>query len=116
MTTEIDLVCGRNGDPNIWLIEAKDPVSVYGFAETARELRTFYSDSKTKGPIKPCYATQLSRPYKVLTETQFLATLGDTYKKPPLAPASLRGIIKRSDQQRLANLLNYRVQECSPKR
>lgn len=128
VTTEIDLVSGRNGDPNIWLIEAKDPVSVYGFAETARELRTFYRDSKAKGRIKPCYATQLSRkeselkpyvediakelgvasppdhgahvlqtlfvtrhltpagywvsrPYKVLTETQFLTTLGDTYKR-----------------------------------
>ncbi len=125
VTTEIDLVCGRNGDPNIWLIEAKDPVSVYGFAETARELRTFYRDSKIKGRIKPCYATQLSRkeselkpyvediakelgvvsppdhgahvlqtlfvtrhltpagywilrPYKVLTETQFLIALEDT--------------------------------------
>lgn len=61
LTTEIDLVCGRDGDPNIWLIEAKDPVSVHGFAETARQLRTFYNDSQRKGRIKPCYATQLSR-------------------------------------------------------
>jgi len=123
VTTEIDLVCGRSGDPNIWLIEAKDPASVYGFAETARQLRTFYRDSESKGRIKPCYATQLSRkeselrpyveeiakklgvdaqqnhgeyvlhtrfvtrhltpagyvasrPYEVLTATQFLAALG----------------------------------------
>jgi len=61
LTTEVDLVCGRSGDPNIWLIEAKDPASVYGFAETARQLRTFYSDSENKGKIKPCYATQLAR-------------------------------------------------------
>lgn len=61
LTTEIDLVCGRPGDPNIWLIEAKDPASVYGFAETARQLRTFYRDSESKGRSKPCYATQLSR-------------------------------------------------------
>lgn len=61
LTTEVDLVCGRSGDPNIWLIEAKDPASVYGFAETARQLRTFYSDLENKGKIKPCYATQLAR-------------------------------------------------------
>ncbi|WP_146113374.1 MULTISPECIES: hypothetical protein [unclassified Arthrobacter] len=61
LTTEIDLVCGRVGDPNIWLIEAKDPATVHGFAETARQLRSFYLDSEVKGRIKPCYATQLSR-------------------------------------------------------
>lgn len=124
LTTEVDLVCGRSGDPNIWLIEAKDPASVYGFAETARQLRTFYSDSENKGRVKPCYATQLarkeaelkpyvediakklgleplpdhgahvlqtrfvtrhltpagywvSRPYEVLTTSQFLAALGE---------------------------------------
>ena len=61
LSTEIDLVCGRTGDPNIWLIEAKDPAAVYGFAETARQLRTFYRDSESRGRLKPCYATQLSR-------------------------------------------------------
>lgn len=61
LTTEVDLVCGRSGDPNIWLIEAKDPASVYGFAETARQMRTFYSDAESKGRAKPCYATQLAR-------------------------------------------------------
>ena len=61
LTTEVDLVCGRDGDLNIWLIEAKDPASVHGFAETARQLRVFYRDSESKGRIKPCYATQLSR-------------------------------------------------------
>lgn len=61
LTTEVDLVCGRSGDLNIWLIEAKDPASVYGFAEAARQLRTFYRDSVSKGRIKHCYATQLSR-------------------------------------------------------
>ncbi len=53
LTTEVDLVCGRSGDPNVWLIEAKDPASVYGFAETARQLRTFYNDSENKGKVKP---------------------------------------------------------------
>ncbi|WAB83609.1 hypothetical protein OVN20_11205 [Microcella daejeonensis] len=61
ITTEIDLVCGRNGDPNIWLIEAKDPAAVYGFAETARQLRAFYRDSESRGRVKPCYTTQLAR-------------------------------------------------------
>lgn len=61
ISTEIDLVCGRDGDPNIWLIEAKDPASVHGHAETARQLRTFYEDSNRNGRLKPCYATQLGR-------------------------------------------------------
>ncbi len=61
VTTEIDLVCGRPGEPDIWLIEAKDPAAVHGFAETARQMRAFFRDSESKGRLKPCYATQLAR-------------------------------------------------------
>ncbi|WP_449277924.1 hypothetical protein [Leucobacter sp. GX24907] len=61
VSTEIDLVCARPGERVIWLIEAKDPASVYGIAETARQLRTFFRDAESKGRLKPCYATQLAR-------------------------------------------------------
>lgn len=60
-TTEIDLVAGRPGDDTIWLIEAKDPASVHAVAETARQLRTFFRDSTSKGKVKPSYSTQLAR-------------------------------------------------------
>lgn len=61
LTTEVDLVCGRPGDSTIWLIEAKDPASVHGFAETARQLRTFFRDQVGDRGTKPCYTTQLAR-------------------------------------------------------
>ncbi|WP_223587319.1 hypothetical protein [Microbacterium sp. OVT16B] len=61
LTTEVDLVCGRPGDSTIWLIEAKDPASVHGFAETARQLRTFFRDKVGDRGTKPCYTTQLAR-------------------------------------------------------
>lgn len=61
LTTEVDLVCGRPGDSAIWLIEAKDPASVHGFAETARQLRSFFRDQVGNRGTKPCYSTQLSR-------------------------------------------------------
>jgi hypothetical protein len=89
LTTEVDLVCGRSGDPNIWLIEAKDPASVYGFAETARQLRAFYSDSESKGRIKPCYATQLAR-----KEAELKPHVEDIAKKLGIAaPPGARGHI-----------------------
>lgn len=61
LTTEVDLVCGRSGDSTIWLIEAKDPASVHGFAETARQLRSFFRDQVGDRGTKPCYSTQLAR-------------------------------------------------------
>ena len=61
LTTEVDLVCGRPGDSTLWLIEAKDPASVHGFAETARQLRSFFRDQLGTRATKPCYTTQLSR-------------------------------------------------------
>lgn len=61
LTTEVDLVCGRAGDSAVWLIEAKDPASVHGFAETARQLRSFFRDQAGTRGTKPCYSTQLSR-------------------------------------------------------
>lgn len=86
LTTEVDLVCGRRGDPNIWLIEAKDPASVYGFAETARQMRTFYSDSESKGRAKPSYATQLAR-----KEAELKPYLEDIAKKLGLGPLPDQG-------------------------
>lgn len=86
LTTEVDLVCGRNGDSSIWLIEAKDPASVYGFAETARQLRTFYSDSENKGRIKPCYATQLAR-----KEAELMPHVEDIAKKLGVGPSPDHG-------------------------
>lgn len=61
LTTEVDLVCGRAGDSDVWLIEAKDPASVHGFAETARQLRSFFRDHVGSRRTTPCYTTQLSR-------------------------------------------------------
>ncbi len=61
LTTEVDLVCGRPGDSNLWLVEAKDPASVHGFAESARQLRSFFRDQVGSRGTKPCYATQLAR-------------------------------------------------------
>ncbi|WP_396450801.1 hypothetical protein [Leucobacter aridicollis] len=86
LTTEVDLVCGRSGDPNIWLIEAKDPASVYGFAETARQMRTFYSDSENKGRARPCYATQLAR-----KEAELKPYAEDVAKKLGLDPLPGQG-------------------------
>lgn len=61
LSTEIDLVCGIPGRPEIWLLEAKDPASVHGYSEVDRQLSNFFRDSKRKGRIKPCYASQLAR-------------------------------------------------------
>lgn len=56
LQTEIDVVAGRAGDPNIWLLEVKDPTDVFGLADTRRMLDRFFLDGN-----KPSYATQVSR-------------------------------------------------------
>lgn len=56
LQTEIDVVAGRAGDPNIWLLEVKDPTDVFALADIRRMLDRFFLDDK-----KPSYATQVSR-------------------------------------------------------
>ena len=56
LQTEIDVVAGRADDPNIWLLEVKDPTDVFAPADVRRMLDRFYLDSK-----KPSYSAQLSR-------------------------------------------------------
>lgn len=56
LQTEIDVVAGRAGDPNIWLLEVKDPSDVFALADIRRMLDRFFLDDK-----KPSYTTQVSR-------------------------------------------------------
>ncbi|MHB1009919.1 MAG: hypothetical protein ACYC1E_11935 [Propionibacteriaceae bacterium] len=58
LQTEIDVVAGRAGDPNIWLLEVKDPTDVFALADIRRMLDRFFLDD-----TKPSYATQLSRKF-----------------------------------------------------
>lgn len=58
LATEIDVVAGRPGDNIIWLVEAKDPVSVHATPEVRRHLDTFFQDGK-----KRSYAGQLKRKF-----------------------------------------------------
>lgn len=58
LQTEIDVVAGRVGDPNIWLLEVKDPSDVFALADIRRMLDRFYFDDK-----KPSYAAQVSRKF-----------------------------------------------------
>lgn len=60
LTTEIDLVCGLPGSDEIWLVEAKDPVSTYSVAETGRSLARFFGN-KGATKNKKSYADQLAR-------------------------------------------------------
>lgn len=57
LQTEIDVVAGRPGSPDIWLLEVKDPADVFAPADIRRFLDRFFRDGKSK----PSYATQLSR-------------------------------------------------------
>lgn len=58
LQTEIDVVAGRAGDPNIWLLEVKDPADVFALADIRRLLDRFFLDAK-----KPSYATQVTRKF-----------------------------------------------------
>lgn len=57
LTTEIDVIAARDGDEVVWLLEVKDPTSVFGVPELRRHLdRFFRADGK-----RPSYETQLTR-------------------------------------------------------
>jgi hypothetical protein len=58
LQTEIDVVAGRPGDPNIWLLEVKDPSNVFALADIRRMLDRFFLDGR-----KPSYATQVSKKF-----------------------------------------------------
>jgi hypothetical protein len=62
LQTEIDVVTGRAGDPNIWLLEVKDPTDVFALADIRRMLDRFFLDGN-----KPAYATQVSRKFADLS-------------------------------------------------
>lgn len=59
LSTEIDIVAGRDESDTIYLLEVKDPADIFSPAEMARQLRTFFDDSGKK----PSYAGQLKRKY-----------------------------------------------------
>ncbi|AKE00131.1 hypothetical protein XU06_28315 [Rhodococcus erythropolis] len=59
LSTEIDIVAGRNESDIIYLLEVKDPADIYSPAEMARQLRTFFDDTGRK----PSYAGQLKRKF-----------------------------------------------------
>lgn len=61
LTTEIDIVAGKPDGDTIWLIEAKDPASIHGIPETARQLQAFFRDTQGAKKVSPSYATQLAR-------------------------------------------------------
>jgi len=62
LSTEIDIVAGRDESDTIYILEVKDPADIYSPAEMARQLRTFFDDSGRK----PSYAGQLRRKYSDL--------------------------------------------------
>lgn len=57
LSGEIDVIACMNGGSTIWLLEAKDPVTVHSTPQLRGQLEDFYTDH-TK---KPAYATQLRR-------------------------------------------------------
>lgn len=61
LQTEIDVVAGRPGTRDIWLLEVKDPVDVFVIPDIRRALDRFFVDTN-----KPSYATQLQRKYEDL--------------------------------------------------
>ncbi len=48
LSGEVDIVAAKEGDPNVWLIEVKDPSDVYASAEIRRSLDRFYMDGKRR--------------------------------------------------------------------
>ncbi|MEA2641075.1 MAG: hypothetical protein QOF51_2469 [Chloroflexota bacterium] len=58
LQTEIEVVAGRAGDPNIWLLEIKDPTDVLARADIRRMLDRYFLDDN-----KPSYATQVTRKF-----------------------------------------------------
>lgn len=62
LQTEIDVVAGRAGDPNVWLLEVKDPSDVFALADIRRMLDRFYLNDK-----KPSYTAQAARKFADLS-------------------------------------------------
>lgn len=65
ISSEIDLVCALPGSNEIWLIEAKDPVSTHSAAEISRSLRKFFGEKNPKKRRKS-YTDMLSLKEKEL--------------------------------------------------
>lgn len=57
LSGEIDVVALRPNSSTVWLLEAKDPVSVHSTPQLRGQLDDFYTDRAKK----PAYATQLAR-------------------------------------------------------
>ncbi len=86
LQTEIDVVAGRAGDPNIWLLEVKDPSDVFALSDIRRMLDRFYLDSK-----KPSYATQVSRKFADLSpHPEAVAAALELPDPDPAAPYKVR--------------------------
>lgn len=79
LQTEIDAVAGRAGDPNLWLLEVKDPADVFVIPEVRRSLDSFFVDGK-----KPAYATQLQRKFEDLEP--HAAAVAEALGLPPAPP------------------------------
>lgn len=64
-----------NGDSTIWLLKAKDPVTVHSTPQLRGQLEDFYTDHTEK----PAYATQLRRKLADLEPfaNEIAAALGD---------------------------------------
>ena len=88
LQTEIDVVAGRAGDPNIWLLEVKDPTDVFALADIRRMLDRFFLDDK-----KPSYATQVSRKFADLApHADSVASALELPAAGPAAPYRVRAM------------------------
>ncbi|CCH69464.1 conserved hypothetical protein [Phycicoccus elongatus Lp2] len=88
LQTEIDVVAGRAGDPNIWILEVKDPTDVFALADIRRMLDRFFLDDK-----KPSYATQLSRKIADLApHADSVATALELPTADPATPYQVRAM------------------------
>ena len=88
LQTEIDVVAGRAGDPNIWLLEVKDPSDVFALADIRRMLDRFYLDDK-----KPSYTAQVSRKFTDLSpHPDAVAAALELPATDPAAPYRVRAM------------------------
>ena len=88
LQTEIDVVAGRAGDPNIWLLEVKDPSDVFALADIRRMLDRFYLDDK-----KPSYTAQVSRKLTDLSpQPDAVAAALELPAADPAAPYRVRAM------------------------
>lgn len=88
LQTEIDVVAGRAGDPNIWLLEVKDPADVFALADIRRMLDRFFLDDR-----KPSYVTQVSRKFADLApHADSIASALELPAADPAAPYQVRAM------------------------